>query len=92
MKVIAVATTATLVCPAGTIGGHIFFNDSAETVYLSIDGSDPTTSTGIPILVGEKFFHEPVSFGPSGPPALKLIHGGAGTQNVRYGCTAFVAT
>lgn len=87
-----ITTSATLVCVRGFVCQHIFYNDSDTTIYLGIDGdSAVTASTGIPLAPGEKFCHEPVSFGSGGPPAIYAIHGGTGNKVLRYGNTAFVA-
>jgi hypothetical protein len=89
MKAINVTTSPTLICPAGYRGAHIIHNFSDEVIYLALDG-DPevTTALGVPVAVGQTVFHEPVTFGPSGPPAIYAIHGGTGNKELRYGNTA----
>ncbi len=88
---IAAGSTPTLVCPAGYIGQHVFHNDTDEVIYIGIDGDDQvTTANGIPVPIGQTWFHEPHQFGPSGPPALYAVHGGAGAKALRYGNTGFL--
>ena len=92
MKAHSVTTSPTLLWPAGTIAGHILYNASDETLYFAPDGDAAVTaSTGIPIAPGQHIFYEPVSFGPAGPPACYVIHGGTGSKLLRYGNSAYVA-